>query len=124
MVRVDGDSFSFGHRFTSDEMLLVLYPAVHIRVGGFGPPPSEGLRGPLRRPGALRSVRTVGPTVWLIRSHVSFPRSPVAALCLTWSRQRAGAEAGLKGRLSQRLPPAQSQVDGLVFELVQVCTTG
>lgn len=100
MVRIDGDTISAGRRFRSDQLLLLLYPAAHIGVGELGPPPSEGLRGPLRRPRASRAVRAVGATAWLMRSRGSFPWSSVSVLCLALSQQRAGAKAGFKGRLS------------------------
>lgn len=105
MVRVHGDSISIGHSFSGrrDQLLLLLYPAVHIVAGGLGSPPSEGLRGPLRRPGAPRrpgTVRAVGPTAWLLHSHGSFSWSSVSMFCLTLSQQCASAEAEFKGRVS------------------------
>lgn len=108
MVRVDGDTISIGHSFSGrrDQLLLLFYPAVHIEVGELGNPPSEGLRGPLRRPGAprcagaVRAVRAVGPTVWLVHSRGSFSWRSVSIFCLTLSQQCASAEAGFKGRLS------------------------
>lgn len=100
MVRVDADPISARHRFRSDHLLLLFYPAVHIGVGELGPPPSECLRGPLRRPRASRAVRTVGATARLVHSRDSFPWSPVSMLCLTLSQQCTSAKAGFKGRLS------------------------
>lgn len=91
MVRVDRDTISAG--FKSDQLLLLLYPAVHIGVGELGPPPSEGLRGPLRRPRAPWAVRTVGAAAWLMRSRGSFPCGSVSMLWAALSQLRAGAEA-------------------------------
>lgn len=88
MVRVDRDTISAG--FRGDQLLLLLYPAVHIGVGELGPPPPEGLRRPLRRPRAPRAVRTVGAAVRLLRG---LPRSSVSMLWATLSHLCAGAEA-------------------------------
>lgn len=98
MVRVDRDTISAG--FRSDQLLLLLYPAVHVWVGELGPPPSEGLRRPLGRPRASWAVRTVGAAAWLMRSHGSVPRRSVSMLCATLSQQCAGAKARFQERLS------------------------
>lgn len=100
VVRVRGNTINVESSFRSDHLLLLLYPAVHIRVGELGPPPSQGLRRPLRRPGAPRAVRTVGLTACLKHSCGCFPWSPVPMFCLTLSQQCASAEARFKGRLS------------------------
>lgn len=89
MARVDRDTISAG--FRSDQLLLLLYPAVHIGVGELGPPPSEGLRCPLGRPRASWAVRTVGAAAWLMCS--SIPRRSVSMLCATLSQQCANAKA-------------------------------
>lgn len=100
-MTVDGDTVSAGRRFRCNQLLLLLHPAVHVGVAGLGPPPSEGLRGPLRRPRASRAVRTVGATAGLMHSRDgSFPRRSVSMLCLTLSQQRASAKAVFKGGLS------------------------
>jgi len=71
MMRVHGDTISAGRRFRGNQLLLLLHPAAHFGVGRLGPPPSEGLRGPLRRPGAPGAVGAVGAVcaaVWLMHS--------------------------------------------------------
>lgn len=99
-MTVDGDTVSAGRRFRRNQLLLLLHPAVHVGVAELGPP-SEGLRGPLRRPRASRAVRTVGATAGLMHSRDgSFPRRSVSMLCLTLSQQRASAKAVFKGGLS------------------------
>lgn len=117
MLRVDGDTIDVGHRFRGHQLLLLLHPAVHIGVGGLGPPPPEGLGRPLRRPRAPRAVRAV-------HSCAILPLNPVSVLGPALSRQRTRAEDGFKGRFSRRLAPAQSQVHGLLLELHQVQSTG
>lgn len=97
MVRVDCDTISAG--FRGDQLLLLLYPAVHIGVGEFGPPPSEGLRRPLGRPRASWAVRAVSVATWLMHSGCSIPRRSVSVLRATLSRQRARAKARFRERL-------------------------
>lgn len=90
MVRVGRDTISAG--FRGDQLLLLLYPAVHIGVGELGPPPSEGLRRPLRRPRAPRAVRTVGAAAWLMRGG-GLPCGSVSVLRATLPQLCAGAKA-------------------------------
>lgn len=106
-VRVHGDTIGVGHRFGRDQLLLLLHPAVHVRVVGLGPPPSEGLRGTLRSPlgGPLGgpwtswAVWTLGETVGLMSRCGSFTPGSVSILGLTLSQQCPQAKAGLKGGL-------------------------
>lgn len=121
MVRVHGDAISVGDGFISRKLLLLLHPAVHVGVGGFESPPSQGLRCPLGRPGTLRTVRS---TWGLMRGHVGFSRGPIGVPRFVYAQQRTCAEAVVEGRLGRRMSPAQSQVDGLVFELVHVGPAG
>ncbi|TNN38515.1 hypothetical protein EYF80_051321 [Liparis tanakae] len=116
---VPGDALSAGRRFGSDQLLLLLHPAVHVRVGQLGPPAPEGLGGPLGRPRAPRGVRTEGAPVRWMHGDGGGPRRPVRVLGLARAQQGGGAEAAFEGRLGRRLSAAQGQEDRLLLELLQ-----
>lgn len=54
MVMVDGHTITAA--FGGNQLLLFLYPAIHVVIGQLRPPPSQGLRRPLGCPWAVRTV--------------------------------------------------------------------
>lgn len=90
MAMVDGDTVTAA--FRGSQLLLLLYPAIHVVIGKLGPPPSQGLRRPL---GCPRTVRTVGATAGLMCPYRGIPRRPVSILGVVLSQQSGRAKAGL-----------------------------
>lgn len=80
MVMVDGHAVTAA--FRSDQLLLLLHPAVHVVIGDLGPPPSQGLRRPLGRPRAAGAVAAV-------------PGRPVPEPAAVLSQQGRRSEAAL-----------------------------
>lgn len=93
MVVVDGHTITAA--FGGNQLLLLLYPAIHVVIGELGPPPSQGLRRPL---GCPRAVRTVGATEGLMCCDSSIPRRPVSILAVL-AQQSGRAKAGLCKRV-------------------------
>lgn len=93
MVMVDGHTIAAA--FGGNQLLLLLYPAIHVVIGELGPPPSQGLRRPLGCPGA---VRTLGASVGFMCCYDSIPRRPVSILAVL-SQQSGRAQAGLCKRV-------------------------
>lgn len=89
MVMVDGHTVTAA--FGGNQLLLLLYPAIHVVIGELGPPPSQSLRRPLGCPWA---VRTVGAAAGLMCRYYSVPRRPVSILAVV-SQQSGRATAGL-----------------------------
>lgn len=101
--------------FGGNQLLLLLYPAVHVVIGELGPPPSQALGRPL---GCPRAVRTVAATAGCY----GVPRRPVSILALSQQSRRANHRLG-KG-VRKRVSPAEGHVDRLLFEQAQVDAAG
>lgn len=119
MVMVDSNTIAA--TFRGNQLLLLLNPAIHVVIGELGPPPSQGLRRPLGCPGA---VWTLGPTVGLMCRCHGIPKRPVSILGAVLSQQSGRTKASLWTRVSQRVSPAEGQVDRLLFEQPQVDVAG
>lgn len=114
------DGHTIAAAFGGNQLLLLLYPAIHVVIGELGPPPSQGLRRPLGCPGA---VRTLGASVGFMCCYDSIPRRPVSILAVL-SQQSSRAQAGLCKRVRKWVGPAEGQVDRLLFEQAQVDAAG